>query len=99
MKPSDVRGTDLRNLSNREVIAELFFARRGHWDAIGNKCATQSCIDLARAWYLSPDNPNIASLHKTVFAQLNIKPDYNSIEIDAKPNGLYAIRVNALSSQ
>jgi hypothetical protein len=49
MTRDQVEGTDLQDLSNRQVIAELFFVRRGHWDTLDGECEAQSCIDLERA--------------------------------------------------
>jgi hypothetical protein len=85
MARDQLKGTDLRNLSNREVVGELFFGRRGYWDTKDGKCATQSCLDLARARYITPDDPKIAKLYDIIFDHYGIKPENKSIEIDIKP--------------
>ena len=74
MTADQVRGTDLRNLTNREVVAELFFARSGHWKTQGGKNEGRYCLDLSRARHLAPDNPGIEASHKAVFTFYRLNP-------------------------
>jgi hypothetical protein len=45
------------------------------------KCETQSCIDLARADFLAPDDPAVQMMHDTIFSHYGIRPEYKSIAI------------------
>jgi len=59
MKPDQLRGSDLRNLSNREVVGELFFTRMSYWHAKGPKYEDRSLNDLAVAHKLASEDPAI----------------------------------------
>jgi len=59
MKPDQLRGSDLRNLSNREVVGELFFTRMSYWHAKGPKYEDRSLHDLAVAHKLASEDPAI----------------------------------------
>jgi hypothetical protein len=85
MTRDQLRGVELRNLTNREVLGEMFHARSSYWHTKMGKNETQSCLDIARASYLAPDDPNIKGAHEAVFNHYGIKPEYKSIEIDVKP--------------
>lgn len=76
-----IRGSELRNLTNREVVGQLFFTRSCHWDAVGGSAENQRCLDLSRASHLSPDDPAIVALHRAVFDHYGIKPEHTSIDI------------------
>lgn len=76
-----IRGSDLQNLTNREVVGQLFFTRSCYWDTKGPKAENQRCLDLSRARYLSSDDPAIAALHKAVFDYYGIKPEHTAIDI------------------
>jgi hypothetical protein len=54
-----LRGSDLRNLTKREVVGNLLFARSGYWATKGPEYATQLCRDLAMARQLAPDDVGI----------------------------------------
>ena len=84
MTRDQLTGSDLRNLSSREVIGNIFFARSAYWATKGPTQTTQQCLDLSRARYLAPDDPGIKMSHQKVFDFYGIKPDHTSIEI--KPN-------------
>ena len=80
-----LRGSDLRNLTNREVIGQLFFARSGHWMMMDGKFENQRCFDLSRAHRLSPDDPGIKSSHLAVFNYYGIRPEVRSVDIRINP--------------
>ena len=82
MTKDQLRGSDLRNLSNREVIGELFFTRMSHWHAKGEKYGAQSLHDLAKAYELAPDDPVIGKTYQTVF---NNKTASEYTSVDHKP--------------
>ena len=54
LTPEQLSGSELRNLTNREVIGTLFFARQGHLTTKNGVFETQACIDLSRARHLAP---------------------------------------------
>lgn len=85
MTPEQVRGSELRNLTNREVVGQLFFARSGYWQARGGTNQTQRCLDLSHARHLAPDDPAIKASHQAVFSHYGIKPEHTSIEIRIVP--------------
>jgi len=78
-------GNQLRNLTAREVVAELFFARAGYWIAKGAKYYDQLCADVSRAHQLSPDDPGIRGLYQDVFRSRGATPEHSSIKI--RPSG------------
>jgi hypothetical protein len=67
-----LRGSDLRNLSNREVVGQLFFERSAYWAMTAARSRTRSWADLSRALHLSPDDPAIARTHQGIFARYGI---------------------------
>jgi hypothetical protein len=71
MKRDQLCGSDLRNLTNREVVGELLFTRMSYWHAKGDKYEAQSQYDLVQAHELAPDDPVI---EKTYEAVINHKP-------------------------
>ena len=79
--PNQVKGSQLRNLTDREVLGELFFARSGYWELRERYTQTRRCLDLSRARQLAPDDPGIEVLHAAVFSHYGIKPEHQSIEI------------------
>ncbi|HVV01964.1 MAG TPA: transglutaminase family protein [Verrucomicrobiae bacterium] len=81
MTREQVRGCELRDLSNREVVGELFAIRSSYWGMNGPKAFNQSLIDLARARYLSPDDPKIQAMHDGLFAKYGIKPTHKAINL------------------
>ena len=84
MTRDQLRGSDLRNLTRREVVGELFFARMSYWHTKDGKCETQSCLDLSRARHLAPDDPRIKAVYQAVFNHYGIKSEYTSIDIRPK---------------
>jgi len=85
MTLEQVSGSELRNLTNREVIGTLFFARQGHLMTKNGVYEIQACMDLSRALHLAPDDPAIKATHKAVFTHYGIKPEHRSIEIRVRP--------------
>jgi Transglutaminase-like superfamily len=69
MKRDQLRGSDLRNLSNREVVGELFFIRMSYWHARGPDYETQSLNDLALAHQLASEDPAIEKTYAAVFSR------------------------------
>jgi hypothetical protein len=86
MTRDQVTSCQLRNLTSREIVGDLFFTRSGYWGQTGGKCETQCCLDLSRARQLSPEDPAIKSQYQSMFDYYHIKPEYKSIEIRTKPN-------------
>lgn len=62
-----VRGSDLRNLTPREVVGHLLFARSGYWAAKGSNHLTQQRRDLALARELAPEDDGITRSYAAVF--------------------------------
>ncbi len=77
-----LKGSDLRNLTNREVVGHFFFARACHWVMRTPKCRSQSWMDISRAFHLSPDDTAITKTHEAVFSHYGITPEdtLNSIK-------------------
>lgn len=85
LKPSELTGNQMRNLTRREVVGNLFFARSANWATTGGKCETQRCLDIARARHLTPDDPGIKATQEGLFRAYGIKPEHTSIDIRIKP--------------
>ncbi len=83
MTREQVTGSDLRNLSNREVVGNLFFARSAYWvgKTTNIQTKTRQCFDLSRARYLSPDDPAIKAMYREFFDFYGIKPTDKSPNI------------------
>ena len=79
-----LNGSDLRNLSNREVVGELLFTRMSYWHTKGGKCETQSLRDLACARRLAPDDPIIERTYQAIFNHNSTKPEYTSVGVRVK---------------
>ena len=82
---NQLKGYELRNLTRREVVGNLFFNRSGHLDTQNLPQATQQCLDLSRAEHLAPGDPAIKATHERVYKYYGIKPEHTSIEIVIKP--------------
>lgn len=67
MTRDQLRGSDLRNLTNREVIGELLYIRTSYWHLRGADFEPRSRNDLVRAHNLAPGDPGINALYQTVF--------------------------------
>jgi hypothetical protein len=74
MTRDQLRGSDLRSLTNREVIGELFFARTSYWHGKGADFEGRSRNDLVQAHNLAPDDPGIEALYQHVFNFHGIQP-------------------------
>jgi hypothetical protein len=85
LKPAELVGNQMRNLTRREVVANLFFARYAHWGTYRGEYETQSCIDISRARHLAPDDPGIKTTQEAVFKAYGIRPEHTSIDIRIKP--------------
>ena len=79
-------GSDLRNLTSREVVGTLFFARSGYWAMKGKKHATEQRRDLTLARHLAPDDHGIKKSHEAVFGDFSSKPKPTSIKSNLKGN-------------
>jgi len=84
MTRDQLKGSDLQDLTNREVVGQLFFARYGYWFTKMGKRETQACLDLSRARHLSPNDPGIKAAHQRVFNFYGIKPEQAAIDIRIK---------------
>jgi hypothetical protein len=69
MTRDQLRGSDLKNLTNHEVVGELLFARTSYWHQKGPNFEGRSSNDLVRAHQLAPDDPGIGVLYQTVFSR------------------------------
>ena len=77
-------GNQLRNLTNREVVSNLFFTRSAYWATKGPEHTAQQCADLSRARQLAPDDPAIKATQQAVFNSYGIEPENTSINISPK---------------
>lgn len=84
IKQGELRGSDLRNLSNREVVGELLFTRMSYWHAKGAQYEAQSSHDLASARKYAPDDPVIEKTYEAVFKQGNLNTAYTTTVLGAK---------------
>ncbi len=75
-----LRGNELRNLTDREVVGELYFTRMSYWHTKGEKYEAQSRGDLAQAHSLAPDDPAIEAAFCAILKGKNAKPQYVSTE-------------------
>jgi hypothetical protein len=89
MKPEDVKGNDLRNLSNKEVIACLLFTRSCHLAMKADRDHVGSWSDLSRAFSLSPADPAITRTYlalkqnPAVYASHQQQPETGQTERDS----------------
>ena len=74
MTREQLKGSDLRNLTRREVVGNLFFARSGYWATKGPEHVAQQCGDLARARHFAPDDAGISDSYQAIFKSHGIKP-------------------------
>lgn len=68
-----LRGSDLRNLTHREVVGNLLFVRSAYWATKGPKYAARQYHDLSRARQLAPDDFGIRETHDAIFNRLGDK--------------------------
>ncbi len=69
-----LKGSDLWNLTNREVVGQLFFTRSSYWAMTTVSSRSRSWVDLSRAHHLAPDDPAITKTYQAVFSHYGIKP-------------------------
>lgn len=79
-----VRGSDLRNLTNREVVGQLFFTRSAYWVMSAARSKSRSWADLSRALDLCPEDPAIQRTHRAVFSQYRITAEDTLISLEQK---------------
>ena len=96
MTVNQLKGYELRNLTRREVVGNLFFNRSGHLNTQDLPQATQQCLDLSRAEHLAPADPAIKATHERVFKYYGIKREHTSIEIVIKPKDTSFEFINTL---
>jgi hypothetical protein len=84
IRRDQVRGSDLRNLSNGEVVGNLFFTRSCYWATRGGKGENQRRRDLSRARCLAPDDPAIQAAYQLVFSAPEITRKHSSIDLRAQ---------------
>jgi Transglutaminase-like superfamily len=80
LRRDQVKGSDLRNLTTREVVGNLFFTRSCYWATKGGPHERERRRDLAWAHRLAPDDPAIEAAYLTVFNHYRNKPEYSSID-------------------
>ena len=69
-----LRGSEMRNLTRQEVLAQLFFVRSGFWVMGAEKSLSRSLVDLSRAYHLAPDGPAIQNARQGIFARYGVTP-------------------------
>ena len=84
MTRDQLSGNQMRNLTSKEVVGELFYTRSAYWATKGPSAKTHQCMDLFRARQLSPDDPHIKATYDTVFNFYSITPTDPTIEIRPK---------------
>lgn len=67
-----LRGSDLQNLSNREVLGQLFFTRSAYWAMSSENSKSRSWFDLSRAFHLAPDDTAIQKAYHAIFTHYGI---------------------------
>ena len=81
MTREHVTGNELQNLSNREVIGSLLYARSAHWVMKAEREYARSWVDLSRAFRLSPSDPAIATAYHSIFRQFGLKPEHTLADL------------------
>ena len=69
-----VSGSDLRNLTSREVVGHLLFARSAYWATKGPEFSSWQRRDLSQARQLAPDDQVIKKSYEAIFNSDGIKP-------------------------
>lgn len=82
-----LKGSDLRNLTNREVVGQLFFTRSSYWAMTAANSRSRSWVDLSRARHLAPDDPAITKTYQAVFNHYGITPQDTLVSIEQKETG------------
>ena len=85
MKPDQVKGSTLRNLTRREVLGTLFFNRSIHSAAQKPPRVTQQCLDLSRGYHLAPEDTAIKGSYERVFDYYGIKQEHPAIKAATTP--------------
>lgn len=85
IKAAQLTGNQMRNLTRREVVGNLFYTRSTYWATKGPEYKTQQCLDLSRARHLAPDDPGIKATYEGIFKFYGIKPEHTAIDIRIKP--------------
>jgi Transglutaminase-like superfamily len=80
LRRDQVSGSDLRNLTSREVVGNLFFTRSCYWATKAGPHERERRQDLSRAHQLAPDDPAIQAAYLAVFNLYRNKPEYSSID-------------------
>ena len=68
-----VSGSDLRNLTSREVVGHLLFARSAYWATKGPEFASWQRRDLSQARQLAPDDHAIKKSYEAIVNDPGIK--------------------------
>jgi Transglutaminase-like superfamily len=84
MTREQLRGSELHNLSLREVVGNLFFARSAYWATKGPNCSQRRCRDLYLARQLAPDDDGIQRTTQRVLRQGGFKSDRSSMSPETK---------------
>ena len=80
----ELRGSDLRNLSNQEVLGQVLFTRSAYWVMSAERSKSRSWVDLSRAFHLAPDDPAIQKTHQEVFSHFGITPQDTLLALQEK---------------
>jgi len=95
-----LRGSDLRNLSNQEVLGQLLFTRSAYWVMSGERSKSRSWVDLSRAFHLAPDDTAIQKTYQAIFTQYGITPGDTLATLQEKErNSVRPLPTQALPSQ
>lgn len=84
MTPDKLGGSDLRNLSNHEVLGQLLFTRSAYWVMSAYKSNSRSRVDLSRAFHLAPDDTAIQKTYQAVFNNVGITPQDTLLPLEEK---------------
>lgn len=63
-----LNGSELRNLTSKEVVGNLLFARSGYWAVHGSAGRASQLRDLAWARALAPDDPGIRKAYDSALS-------------------------------
>ena len=84
---NQLKGSDLRNLTNREVVGQLFFTRSSYWVMTAASSRSRSWMDLSRARHLAPEDSAITKTYQAVFNHYGITPDDTLASIEQREIG------------
>jgi hypothetical protein len=94
-----LRGSDLRNLSNQEVLGQLLFTRSAFWSMSPENSKSRSWIDLSRAFYLAPDDIAIQKAYHSIFTHYGITATDTLATLQEKERNLMQLPLSGPASR